>query len=80
MWMMVDYFPSTVHIENKFMVNGCASNVALLITHPCIAKLIIFINVPSYIQGGQKVVRFNHPVCILHKNNVLDSFVLLNIW
>ena len=40
------------------MVNGNASNVALPITQPCIPKLIIFINVPLYIQGDQKIVQF----------------------
>ena len=79
MWMMIYYFPLQ-YTSNKFMVNGCASNVALTITHPGIPKLIIFLNVPSYIQGGQKIVQFYHPVCMLNKNNVLDSFVLLNIW
>ena len=67
------------YTSNKFIVNGCASNVALAITHSCIPKLIIFINVPSYTQSGQKLYGFNHPVCLLNKNNVLDSFVLLNI-
>ena len=28
----------------------------------------------------KKLYGFNHPVCMLNKNNVLDSFVLLNIW
>ena len=26
------------YTSNKFMVNGCASNVALPITHPCLPK------------------------------------------
>ena len=31
-------FPPLQYTSNKFMVNGCAFNVALPITHPCIPK------------------------------------------
>ena len=51
------YFPSTVHIKQVHGELMCF-NVALPITHPCIPRLIIFINVPAYIQGGQKIVWF----------------------
>ena len=57
MWMIIYYFPSTVHIKQ---IHGkwCASDVALPITHLCIPKLIIFINVTSYIQGDQTIAWF----------------------